>query len=88
MIVYIVVDACSGEDYSADDPTILFVSVDEKEAKHFFDNEISNWEDGMTNYDANCEECYGENKFIYECTDFKGDSHRIMKLVKKEIKVN
>ena len=84
--VYIVVDACSGEDYSTDDPTILFVGTDEKEAKEFFDDEISNWEDGMTNFDAHCEEGLDETKFIYECTDFEGDSHRVMKLVEKEIK--
>ena len=83
--VYIVVDACSGEDYSCDDPTILGVFTDAKEAKDFFDDEISNWEDGMTNFDANCEECCGDVKFVYECTDYEGDSHRIMKLVEREI---
>ena len=83
--IYIVVDACSGEDYSQDDPTILFVGTDEKEAKQFFDDEISNWEDGLEDYDANCDEGYDETKFIYECTDFEGDSHRILKLVEKEI---
>lgn len=84
MKVYIVVDACSGEDYSADDPTILFVSSDYEEARDFFDDEISNWEDGMTNYDSSID----IDKNIYECTDFEGDSHRIMKLVEKEIKDN
>ncbi len=83
--IYIVVDACSGEDYSADDPTILFTGTDEKKAKEFFDDEISNWEDGMTDFDASCEEGYAETKFIYECTDYDGDSHRVMKLVEKEI---
>ena len=83
--IYIVVDACSGEDYSADDPTILFVSDSYKKAKQFFDDEISNWEDDLENYDSNCEEYSGETKLIYECTDFENDSHRIMKLVKKEI---
>ena len=84
--IYIVVDACSGEDYSADDPTILFVSDSYKKAKQFFDDEISNWEDGLENYDSNCEEYSGETKLIYECTDFDGDSHRVIKLVEKEIK--
>ena len=83
--IYIVVDACSGEDYSVDDPTILFVSSNFEEARDFFDDEISNWEDGMTDFEANCDEGYDETKFIYECTDFEGDSHRIMKLVEKEI---
>ena len=83
--IYIVVDAGSGEDYSSDDPTSLFVSSNFEEARDFFDDEISNWEDGMTDFEANCDEGYGENKFIYECTDFEGDSHRIMKLVEKEI---
>ena len=84
--IYIVVDACSGEDYSADDPTILFVSSNYEEARNFFDDEISNWEDGLEDYEANCDEGSGETKFIYECTDFECDSHRIMKLVEKEIK--
>ena len=83
--IYIVVDACSGEDYSTDDPTILFVSSKYKEAKDFFNDEIANWEDGLEDFDSNCEEYSGETKLIYECTDFENDSHRIMKLVKKEI---
>ena len=83
--IYIVVDACSGEDYSADDPTILFVSDSYEKAKEFFDDEISNWEDGLEDFDSNCEKYSGETKLIYECTDFENDSHRIMKLVKKEI---
>ena len=84
--IYIVVDACSGEDYSSDDPTILCVTNSYEKAKQFFDDEISNWEDGLENYDSNCEEYSGETKLIYECTDFDGDSHRVMKLVEKEIK--
>ena len=82
--VYIVVDACSGEDYSVDDPTILKATTDKEEAKQFFDDEIDNWEDGMTNYDSNVDE-YANGTLVYECTDFDGDSHRIMKLVEKEI---
>ena len=84
--IYIVVDACSGEDYSVDDPTILFVSDSYKKAKEFFDDEVSNWEDDLESYDSNCEEYSGETKLIYECTDFDGDSHRVIKLVEKEIK--
>ena len=83
--IYIVVDACRGEDYSTDDPTILFVSSKYKEAKDFFNDEIANWEDGLEDFDSNCEKYSGETKLIYECTDFENDSHRIMKLVKKEI---
>lgn len=83
--IYIVVDACSGEDYSTDDPTILFVSSKYKEAKDFFNDEIANWEDGLEDFDSNCEKYSGETKLVYECTDFENDSHRIMKLVKKEI---
>ena len=84
--VYIVVDACSGEDYSNDDPTILFVSSKYKEAKDFFNDEIANWEDDLEDFDSNCEKFSGETKMIYECTDFENDSHRIIKLVKTEIK--
>ena len=82
--IYVIVDACSGEDYSADDPTVLLVTEDEQEAEQFFDDEISNWEDGMENYDSNTTEF--DDRVVYECTDFYGDSHRILKLVKKEIK--
>lgn len=84
--IYIVVDACSGEDYSTDDPTILFVSSNYKEAKDFFNDEIANWEDDLESYDSNCVEYSGDTKLIYECTDFDGDSHRVIKLVEKEIK--
>lgn len=82
--VYIIVDACSGEDYSLDDPTILLVTTDLEKARQFFDDEISNWEDGMTNFES---DTYGEqvNDLIYECTDYEGDSHRVMKLVEKEV---
>ena len=83
--IYIIVDACSGEDYSADDPTVLFVGTDLAEAKQFFDDEISNWEDGMENFDSSWDEGRGEIKLTYECTDFDGDSHRVMRLVEKEI---
>lgn len=79
MKVYIVVDACSGEDYSVDDPTILFVTADLEKAEQFFDDEIANWEDGMENFDANVE------GLVYECTDFDGDSHRVIKIVEKEV---
>ena len=81
--VYIIVDACSGEDYSVDDPTVLFVTTDEKKAKDFFDDEISNWEDGMEVYESDVYET-SDGK-IYECTDYDGDSHRIMKLVETEV---
>ena len=82
--IYIVVDCCSGEDYSTDDPTILFVGTNYEEAKQFYHDEISNWEDGMTNYDSDVGE-YPDGTEVYECTDFEGDSHRVMKLVEKEI---
>lgn len=83
MKVYVVVDACSGEDYSVDDPTVLLITTDEQKAKQFFEDEISNWEDGMTNYDSDVDEY--DSGPVYECTDYEGDSHRIMKLVEKEI---
>lgn len=84
MKVYIVVDACSGEDYSADDPTILLVTNNQKKAKQFFDDEIANWEDGLEDFDSNTDE-YSDGTLVYECTDFEGDSHRVMKLIEKEI---
>ena len=84
MKVYIVVDACSGEDYSVDDPTILFVTTEYNKAKDFFCDEISNWEDGMEDFDSNVDE-YADGTEVYECTDFEGDSHRIMKLVESEV---
>ena len=81
--VYVIVDACSGEDYSADDPTILLVTEDKEKAQQFFVDEISNWEDGMEDYDSGISAFIGRT--VYECTDFEGDSHRIMKLVEKEV---
>lgn len=86
MKVYIVVDCCSGEHYSVDDPTILFVSTSFKKAKQFFDNEI---EDGRPeekgNYDDNVVEI-SDNTIIYEITDYDEDTHRIIKLVEKELR--
>ena len=83
--VYIVVDACSGEDYSVDDPTVLLVTTDYNKAKDFFYNEIENWrpESGVGYDDDIIEHTDGE--LIYECTDYDGDSHRIMRLVIKEV---
>ena len=83
--IYIVVDACSGEDYSADDPAILFVSDNYEKAKSFFNHEISTYESDLENFDSNCEEHLGETKLVYECIAFDGDTHRIIKLVEKEI---
>ena len=85
MKVYIVVDACSGEDYSCDDPTVLLVTADYNKAKDFFYNEIENWrpESGVSYDDDIIEHTDGE--LIYECTDYDGDSHRIMRLVIKEV---
>ena len=82
--VYIIVDCCSGEDYSTDDPTVLFVTTDEAKAKDFFCDEIENWKDGMTNYDDR-EHFYADGTVVYECTDFENDSHRVMKLVEKVV---
>ena len=76
--IYIVIDACSGEDYSTDEPNVLFVTTDFKKAKQFFEDEISNWEDGMTDFDSSNDGLY------YDCTDFEGDSHRVMKIVERE----
>ena len=38
--VYVVVDACSGEDYSVDDPTVLLITTDKEKAKQFFEEKI------------------------------------------------
>lgn len=80
MKTYIIVDCCSGEDYSLDEPNILLVTHNKEEAEYFFQDEISNWEDGMENYDSDSWETKIGTKF-YECTDYDGDSHRVMKLV-------
>lgn len=84
--VYIVVDACSGTDYSADDPTVLFVTNDYEKAKQFFEDEMENWEDGMTDFESDFN--YSNDPVTvawYECTDFEGDSHRILRIFAKEI---
>lgn len=83
--VYIIVRCCSGADYDDDNATVLFATKDYKQAKNFFDNEISDWKDGMTEFDSNYYEYSGETKLFYECCDIGGDSHMIMKLVEKEI---
>lgn len=86
MKVYIVVDCCSGEHYSVDDPTILFVSDNFKKALDFMQDEIDNWEDGMVNYDSNTQTVdANKNEMIYECVDFGEDTHRVIKLVEKEV---
>ena len=85
MKIFIVVDACSGEDYSCDDPTVLLVTDDYEKAENFFNDEVDNWEDGMTDFESNVETDFASCKMVYECTDFEGDSHRILKLVIKEV---
>ena len=86
MKIYVIVDCCSGEDYSVDDPTVLYVTTDKAKAKQFFENEISNWEDGMTNFESDGNDPDDEETYAwYECTDFGGDSHRILKIVVKEL---
>ena len=83
--VYIVVDDYRCEGYSGDDPAILFVSDSYEKAKSFFNHEISTYEEDLENFDSNCKEHLGETKLVYECIAFDGDTHRIMKLVEKEI---
>lgn len=81
--VYIVVDCCSGDDYSQDDPTVLFVTTDEQEAIQFFEDEIENWESDLTECDSYSQPIkWG---LMYECTDPINNSHRIMKMVEKEL---
>ena len=83
--IYIVVEVYRCEGYSGDDPAILFVSDNYEKAKSFFNHEISTYESDLENFDSNCEEHLGETKLVYECIAFGGDTHRIMKLVEKEI---
>ena len=87
--IYIVVEVYRCEGYSGDEPAILFVSDNYEKAKSFFNHEISTYEDDLenfdSNFDSNCEEHLGETKLVYECVAFDGDTHRIMKLVEKEI---
>lgn len=82
--IYVIVDARSGEDYSTDDPTVLFVGENEEEALEFFNNEIASWEEDLEDFDSDCTDT--DDYKVYECTDFEGDSHRVMKLVYKEVK--
>ena len=83
--IYIVVEVYRCEGYSDDGPAILFVSDNYEKAKSFFNYEITSYEDDLENFDSNCEEHLGETKLVYECIAFDGDTHRIMKLVEKEI---
>ena len=85
--VYVIVDACSGEDYSVDEPNLLLVTTDYEYAKQFFKDEISNWRPEDEEYDEfeDSVEEDGEDMF-YEATDMGyGDSHRIMKLISYNI---
>ena len=83
MKVYIVMDALSSDDYTTDEPSLLFISGNKQEAKDFFNDEIANWEDGMENHDSNTSQT--SNALVYECTDFEADSHRIIKLIEVEL---
>ena len=83
--IYIIVEVYRCEGYSGDDPAILFVSDNYEKAKSFFNHEISTYESDLENFDSNCEEHLGETKLVYECIAFDGDTHRIIKLVEKEI---
>ena len=82
---YIVVEVYRCEGCIDDDLAILFVSDNYEKAKSFFNHEISTYEEDLEDFVSNCEEHSGETKLVYECTDFEGDAHRIMKLVEKEI---
>ena len=83
--VYIVVEVYRCEGCIDDDLAILFVSDNYEKAKSFFNHEISTYESDLENFDSNCEEHLGETKLVYECIAFDGDTHRIIKLVEKEI---
>ena len=83
--VYVVMDACSGEDYSTDEPNLLLITEDKEYAKQFFEDEITNWrpEDGSNFEDDVYETSTGD--WFYEATDYDGDSHRVMKLISYNI---
>ena len=87
--IYVVIDACSGEDYSADEPNLLLVSENFDEANQFFKNEIENWRpEDADDEDSGFEDetvKYQDGTIVYEATDFYGDSHRVMKLVTYEL---
>lgn len=83
MKIYVIIDAVSGEDYTANEPSLLFISNNKQDAKDFFDDEIENWEDDLENFDSNITDC--GNGLLYECTDFEGDSHRMIKLIEKDL---
>ena len=83
--VYVIVDCCSGEDYSTDDPTVFGVFEKFEDAKQLFDDEVDNWRDTLSeNYEDDVYE-YEDGTMIYECTDFDYDEHRILKLIKTEL---
>ena len=83
--IYIIVEVYRCEGCIDDDLAILFVSDNYEKAKSFFNHEISTYESDLENFDSNCEEHLGETKLVYECIAFDGDTHRIIKLVEKEI---
>ena len=84
MKIYLVIDAISGEDYFPNnEPNLLLLTNQKERAKTFFDDEIENWEDDLENFDSNITDC--GNGLLYECTDFEGDSHRMIKLIEVEL---
>lgn len=84
--VYVVIDACSGEDYSTDEPNLLLVTTDYESARQFFEDEIENWRpEDDSNFEDDLMELTGGD-LLYEATDFGyGDSHRILKLISYNI---
>ena len=87
--VYVVVDCLSGEDYGpVDDPFILLVTSNYEEAVEFFTEEKLNWEKGFKNFDSKTTKSKGETKLEYECTctDFENWSHRVMKIIKAQVR--
>ena len=81
--LYLIVDVRSGEDYNTDEPYLLLVTKDENEAIEFFNKEIEEWEEGMENNTSNIDYSKYTGEHLYECTDYDGDTHRIMKLYTK-----
>lgn len=78
--LYLIIDSCSGEDYTTDEPRLLLMTKDKNEALDFFNKEIKEWEENMEDYDSTTNYYKCADRHIYECTDFDGDTHRIMKL--------
>ena len=87
--IYVVACCCSGKYYYKDEPKILGAFEKYEDAKQFFDEEVSTWQEGVSahRYKDEVVEYVSENMVcvVYECTDFDAKEHMYLKLYYVEL---